>query len=157
MSKVYSWEDKLAEADKYVPKAIEICNEYFNSEFSKSTLELDKLGSDINNGTIHVDIKLNDYDSTNFIAEWGNDYKKGWSIDETKITTYLLWVTTEDVFLINYEPIRKACIKNRIKMITKYGCQDAYSSSNFGEWACSISLIPMEEIKKHVIKVWNVV
>jgi len=153
-----SWNKNIKTANDAIPLAIDLCNHYFGStSFHQSTFKEDLLGSDINAGGIHIDIKVNDYSSRNFVCEWGNEYKIGWTVDTSKITNNLLWICTDAIILMDYKPIRDMCIRDEKQILVNRGWQWVWSENETTgqKWKVKISLIKMTEMKEFILKRWE--
>jgi len=147
--------DDLKESEECFPEVIPIVNEFFNTVFTKSPLHLDKQGSDISDGKIHIDVKYNKkYDNTNFIAEWSSKFDS-WLMKEDSITDYLLWWTTNQILLINFKTLQKKCLKNEFDIKQEYGLMYKTSKRGNSSWTVPISIVPMKDVKDHIIKTWD--
>jgi len=150
MSKLHNFKKDLKDSTRYYDQSILLLNNLFNSKFRKSGLEMDKLGSDIDNSRIYIDIKDNKYDSTNMIVEWG-----GWTTNKANITTYLLWITTDKVLLIDYSMLRNKCIKDKNNILASFGMFERTSVSENRTWNVQMSKVPMAYFKKCIAKDWT--
>lgn len=135
------------------PLSIKHMNKYFNSEFKECGKDRDILGADISDENIDIDIKYNHrYYNWNFIIEWqvigDNGYTKiGNTIDPDKTTDYLLWITLNATYLINYKTIREVVIKNQDKIKSKFGLCDAWNDG----YRAILTKVPMHYIQKHIV------
>jgi hypothetical protein len=148
----YSFKKKFRKSEEAIPYAIIQMDEHFKTKFCKSTTELDKKGSDINNAEIHIDIKANDYNDDNYIAEWeikhtNGKITKGNTIDDKKITHYVLWICTNKTYLFDYNKLREDFIRFQNKVKEKYGVLQTGS----GSWYADITKVPMAKMKKFIL------
>lgn len=132
-----------------IPYCTKIMNEYFKTDFKRSPLAKDLLGSDISNGKINLDVKANrpKYSDENIIIEWDN----GWLLKEGSITDYIVWVSNNSIILINYKSLKKVCTKNINAIRAKYHTFWKTSKKDGREWSVQMSKVPMKDIQKHII------
>jgi len=142
----------LAESEVGCVMAIPLMDAHFDSKFERDTLENDLLGSDITDGVYCIDVKYTDkYDDTNFILEWDVNGKKGWTIDDKKISDYVLWIDTKMIHLLDYKRIRHFCHKNELKIKMKFPVRTHYHNGVPTQY----SLIPMMQLRNAIIKSWK--
>ena len=156
MENSHGFEQELDKSKECYPEVLPLLDSFFASSFTESSLELDKLGSDVSDGKIHVDIKYNwKYDATNFIVEFPSPHSKGWLFSEDSICDYLLWWTTNKILLIDFKDLQKKCIENEFEIRKKYGIRYVDSDGWGNNWTVMISKVPMKDIEKHIVKEWE--
>lgn len=148
----YGFNKKFRKSEESIPFAIVKMDEYFKTKFIKSTTELDKQGSDINNGDLHIDVKANEYPDDNYIAEWEIKHKdgritKGNTVDSKKITNYVLWICTNKSYLFDYDKLRSNFIAMQQKVKDKYGIVKTGSDS----WYANLTKVPMRQMSKFIV------
>ena len=117
MIKSYSFFDQLKAVDKSEDKIIKIINKYFSGEkIRKSNLEEDIKGIDYFAGENKIDIKLRNINYPGDVALeiWSNCEKKtiGWTLDNIKITDYVLFIWKDKDLIIPYKKLREVFKKN---------------------------------------------
>jgi len=142
-NEIHDFNADLDNSTKNYDKAITKLNKYFKTKFNKSELELDKMGSDINDGVIHIDIKdntigKNPYSSKNIIIEFD-----GWTCDKTNITDYIYWLCTDIDLLIDYKKLRDFCIEKE-EMLKRVGDKRYMNNVKDGrKYTVPIYVMPM--------------
>jgi len=137
--------------DKGIPIAIELMNKYFDSDFKVQKLAEDIKGSDISDGCYNIDVKYNDYNDKNFVAEWRCGIRDSWLVDPDKITHFILWIDTEAIHLMDYPRMHKFFTKNMADIKAKY----PERVHHINVYPTYYSLVPMKQMRNAIITTWK--
>ena len=152
---IHGFEKEFNNSKECYPEVIPLLEEHFGAKFVESPKELDKKGSDLFNGIVHIDVKYNwQYFNRNFIVEYPSSHGKGWLFSEDSITDYLLWWTKDIISLIEFRGLQSKCIENEEAIRQRFGTMKVTSEEWGQKWRVDISKVPMHHIQRHIVKEW---
>lgn len=147
---VCNWDKDLKWSELAIPYCIELLNRKSKHKFTRTELERDKKGSDINNNFTHIDIKANRpiYSDANIIIEWNN----GWLLKEGSLTDYIMWISNNSIIVLDFKKLKEIAIQKQNNFKRAFGSYWKTTEKDGYRFSVEMSTIPMYYVQEAIIK-----